>query len=85
MDGLRSWYHDPFVSSPLLKLIAELVQNRSQRLVFEVTSPNGVLLFREASQTIVTFGERMLTLTDILESDIYQRKYPCCLLFCAAV
>ena len=34
----------------------ELLQNRSQRLQFEVSSPYGVLLFREASAMLVTYG-----------------------------
>ncbi|EDO48742.1 predicted protein, partial [Nematostella vectensis] len=47
------WYHDPNVTTPVLKLMTELVQNRSQRLQFDVSSPNGILLFREASKMIV--------------------------------
>lgn len=44
------------MTSPLLKLFAELVQNRSQRLQFDSTSPNGVLLFREASKVLCSYG-----------------------------
>lgn len=47
-----------------------------QRLQFDVTSPNGVLLFREASKTITSFGEHILTLTDIPADKIYPLKYP---------
>ena len=36
--------------------MAELVQNRSQRLHFDVSSPNGILLFRVTSQMIVAYG-----------------------------
>ena len=61
---------------PVLKLYAELVQNRCQRLLFDVTSPNGVLLFREASKIIVAYGERVLSLNDIPEAELYRRKYP---------
>lgn len=39
---------------------AELVQNRSQRLQFDISSPNGILLFREASKVICTYGERSI-------------------------
>ena len=45
------------MTTPVLKLFAELVQNRSQRLQFDVSSPNGILLFREASKIICTYGE----------------------------
>jgi len=34
------------VTTPLLKLYAELVYNKAQRLTFDSSSPNGILLFR---------------------------------------
>lgn len=34
-----------------------MVQNRSQRLQFDISSPNGILLFREASKVICTYGK----------------------------
>merc|ERR1719244_983895 len=46
--AVEIWFQDPQVTTPILKLFAELVQNRSQRLQFDVSSPNGILLFREA-------------------------------------
>lgn len=51
------WAHDPQVTTPVLKLFAELVQNRSQRLQFDISSPNGILLFREASKVICAYGK----------------------------
>lgn len=60
--AIEYWYNEPFVTTPILKLMAELVQNRSQRLTFEISSPNGILLFREASQLVCTYGSRVLTL-----------------------
>ena len=41
----------------VLYLALELTQNRSQRLNFDVMVPNGVLLFRLVSKTLVAFGE----------------------------
>ena len=55
--ALDLWAHDPAISSSLLKLMTELTQNRSQRLLFDIMSPNGVLLFREVSKTVVVYGE----------------------------
>ncbi|KAF8784840.1 Exportin-7 like protein [Argiope bruennichi] len=63
--AIELWYHDPTVTTPVLKLFAELVVNRSQRLQFDVSSPNGVLLFREASKVIVSYGTRLLTMNRI--------------------
>ncbi len=62
VKAVEIWYDEPFVTTPILKLMCELVQNRSQRLVFEISSPNGILLFREASRLICTYGQRILSL-----------------------
>jgi exportin-7 len=71
--AIELWYHDPQVTTPILKLFAELVQNRSQRLQFDVCSPNGVLLFREASKMICCFGLRILTV-DVPKAQLYSMK-----------
>lgn len=60
--AVEFWYNEPFITTPILKLMAELVQNRSQRLTFEISSPNGILLFREASRLVCTYGSRIITL-----------------------
>ena len=49
---------------------------RSQRLQFDVSSPNGILLFREISKVIVGYGSRILTLGDIPKDQLYPLKYP---------
>lgn len=54
--------------------MAELVQNRSQRLQFDVSSPNGILLFRETSKIIFNYGSRILTLSEMPKESIYQMK-----------
>ncbi|CAB3366026.1 Hypothetical predicted protein [Cloeon dipterum] len=73
LHAIELWFHDPQVTTPVLKLFAELVQNRSQRLQFDVSSPNGILLFREASKIICTYGERILSV-DISKDQIYPMK-----------
>lgn len=57
--AVEIWAHDPQVTTPVLKLFAELVQNRSQRLQFDISSPNGILLFREASKVICAYGKNI--------------------------
>uniref|UniRef100_A0A8C9TKZ7 Exportin 7 n=1 Tax=Scleropages formosus TaxID=113540 RepID=A0A8C9TKZ7_SCLFO len=54
--AVELWYHVPACTTPVLKLMAELVHNRSQRLQFDVSSPNGILLFRETSKMMTTYG-----------------------------
>lgn len=61
------------VTTPLLKFVAELVLNKSQRLTFDCSSPNGILLFREVSKLIVAYGSRVIPLPN--KADMYASKY----------
>ncbi|KAI8992667.1 armadillo-type protein [Pilobolus umbonatus] len=71
LRGLQAWAPDPSVNS-LLKFFAEFVHNKSQRLTLDISSVNGVLLFRDASQIICTYGQSVIgqLITD------ENRKYP---------
>merc|ERR1712080_340529 len=71
--AVEIWFQDPQVTTPILKLFAELVQNRSQRLQFDVSSPNGILLFREASKIICSYGNRILGVT-VAKDQMYPLK-----------
>ncbi|XP_066147042.1 exportin-7 isoform X1 [Euwallacea fornicatus] len=73
LRAIELWYHEPQVTTPVLKLFAELVQNRSQRLQFDVSSPNGILLFREASKIICSYGTRILNV-EVSKDQIYAMK-----------
>jgi len=55
------WWNDSDVTTPLLKFMGELVHNKCQRILFECSSPNGILLFREASALLVAYGRRILS------------------------
>uniref|UniRef100_A0A673HAC3 Exportin-7-like n=1 Tax=Sinocyclocheilus rhinocerous TaxID=307959 RepID=A0A673HAC3_9TELE len=72
--AIELWYHVPACTTPVLKLMAELVHNRSQRLQFDVSSPNGILLFRETSKMITTYGNRILTLGEVPKDQMYALK-----------
>lgn len=61
LRAMELWYADPEITTPLLKLYAELALNRSQRLQVDVSSPNGILLFREASKVVCTYGKHFYT------------------------
>lgn len=52
---------DPTVTTPLLKFMSEFVLNKTQRLTFEPSSVNGILLFREVSKLVVSYGTRALS------------------------
>merc|ERR1711988_596261 len=71
--ALDVWWDEPEVTTPLLKFMAEFVYNKAQRITFDQSSPNGILLFREASKILVTYGTRILQRTEF--QDIYRQKY----------
>ena len=47
---------DPEVMNPLLKFYTELVNSKGMRIKFPPSSPNGILLFREISTVVVSYG-----------------------------
>eukprot|EP00392_Amoebophrya_sp_AT5.2_P011946 g12036.t1 len=59
-NALDVFWDDHEVTTPLLKFMAEFCYNKTQRINFEQSSPNGILLFREASQCLTTYGSRIL-------------------------
>uniref|UniRef100_A0A2P2M004 Exportin-7 isoform X1 n=3 Tax=Rhizophora mucronata TaxID=61149 RepID=A0A2P2M004_RHIMU len=73
LKGIMHWTDTPEVTTPLLKFMAEFVLNKAQRLTFDSSSPNGILLFREVSKLIVAYGTRILALPNV--ADIYAYKY----------
>jgi hypothetical protein len=46
------------------------VYNKAQRLMFDQSSPNGILLFREASKILVAYGSRILQ--QPFRTDVYK-------------
>ncbi|XP_002744591.2 ran-binding protein 17 isoform X1 [Callithrix jacchus] len=73
-NAVERWYGEPACTTPILKLMAELMQNRSQRLNFDVSSPNGILLFREVSKMVCTYGNQILSLGSLSKDQIYPMK-----------
>jgi len=70
---LEAYTDTPAVTTPLLKFFAEFVLNKTQRLAFEASSPNGIKLFWETSKIIVAHGSRILQVTNV--QDVYAQKY----------
>ncbi|KAI8562570.1 hypothetical protein RHMOL_Rhmol03G0045300 [Rhododendron molle] len=73
LKAITHWTDTPEVTIPLLKFVAEFVLNKSQRLTFDSSSPNGILLFREVSKLTVAYGSRILSLPN--RADMYTFKY----------
>lgn len=52
----------------------EFVYNKAQRLMFDQSSANGILLFREASKILVAYGSRVLQHPPRPGAEIYKVK-----------
>ncbi|KAJ2037151.1 hypothetical protein GGH92_006096, partial [Coemansia sp. RSA 2673] len=65
---------DAAVQIAALKFMAEFVFNRTQRLNFDVASPNGILIFREASRAMCAYGGRVLDERGAVR-DVYKERY----------
>jgi exportin-7 len=79
LKAIESNYDHP-VSITVLRFLSELAYNRSSRLNFEITSANGILLFREISKIIGTYGNLILTritTEDRKYTDIYKGIIVC--------
>ncbi|KAK9853645.1 hypothetical protein WJX84_008704 [Apatococcus fuscideae] len=70
---LEAWADKPSVSTAVLKFMAEFVQNKTQRLTFDPSSPNGILLFREVSKILVTYGRYATGVNNA--ADVYTQKF----------
>ena len=70
-----AWADVPFVTTPLLKMLAELVHNRAHRISFGASSPNGILLFRQISRITVAYGSALAQAPMCAEDDKWSRRY----------
>ncbi|KAJ2549432.1 hypothetical protein EV175_004453, partial [Coemansia sp. RSA 1933] len=68
---------DTRVQVAALKFVAEFVYNRTQRLSFDVSSANGILIFREASKAMWAYGRGLLESSQrgVPVRDIYKDRY----------
>lgn len=57
-----AWWDDAEVLVPLLKFIADFVDNRGgNRIHFVESSANGIRLFKEASSVVLKYGNRWVS------------------------
>eukprot|EP00659_Diplonema_papillatum_P023061 gene23061-35335_t len=83
----QAYTNDNEVMHPLLRLYNDLVHNNTQRIAFESSSPNGILLFRETCALLKTYGVAKLQelcpaggwniqpIATSEDSDTYSRRY----------
>ena len=72
---LEAWSDMPDVANSILKFLAEFVHNKTQRLTFDSSSANGILLFREVSKCLCTFGSRLMESSGHISGDPYDQRY----------
>ena len=69
------WYDQPDVMISLLRFMHEFCHNKANRVNFDQSSPNGILLFRCTSDVVCAFGRRTLATATPPSGDIYKLKY----------
>jgi len=70
-----AWNDQPDVIVSLLRFLQEFCQNKANRVNFDQSSPNGILLFRATSDVICVFGRRLLNTPLPSNEDMYKRRY----------
>ena len=69
-----AWHDQVDVIVSLLRFLQEFCHNKANRVNFDQSSPNGILLFRSTSDVVCAFGRRLLA-TPRPEGDIYKLRY----------
>lgn len=69
------WHDQVDVIVSLLKFMNEFCTNKANRVNFDQSSPNGILLFRITSDVVCAFGRRLLASPPPAEGDIYKLRY----------
>eukprot|EP00922_Rhytidocystis_sp_ex-Travisia-forbesii_P047010 GHVS01070082.1.p1 GENE.GHVS01070082.1~~GHVS01070082.1.p1 ORF type:complete len:1096 (-),score=137.92 GHVS01070082.1:163-3450(-) len=67
------WWDESDVAVPVLKLMSEFVFNKASRITFDQSSANGILLFKEVSAILLSYGNRILKRTEF--TSLYRQKY----------
>ncbi|KAG0306797.1 Exportin 7 [Linnemannia gamsii] len=63
------------IGIPILRFWLEFVTNKSSRVTFDSSSPNGILLFRETSHLLTAYGSNLLSRPITDESMRWSEKY----------
>lgn len=71
------WHDQNDVSISLLRFLGEFCHNKANRVNFDQSSPNGILLFRTVSDVVYAYGNRLLAAPQLSagDPDIYKKRY----------
>jgi exportin-7 len=71
------WYDQTDVIISLLRFLHEFCHNKANRVNFDQSSPNGILLFRCTSEVVCAYGRRLLATPPPSSTDpeVYKKRY----------
>ncbi|KAL7575724.1 hypothetical protein ACA910_003058 [Epithemia clementina (nom. ined.)] len=71
------WHDQTDVVISLLRFLNEFCHNKANRVNFDQSSPNGILLFRCTSEVVCAYGARLLSMPPMSSNglDIYKKRY----------
>jgi len=71
------WHDQTDVIISLLRFLHEFCHNKANRVNFDQSSPNGILLFRYTSDVVCAYGTRLLSVPSPSSNDpqIYKKRY----------
>ena len=71
------WHDQTDVIISLLRFLHEFCHNKANRVNFDQSSPNGILLFRCTSDVVCAFGRRLLATPPLTSNDpeVYKKRY----------
>jgi exportin-7 len=71
------WYDQTDVIISLLRFLHEFCHNKANRVNFDQSSPNGILLFRYTSDVVCAYGRRLMAMPPPAagDPDIYKKRY----------
>lgn len=71
------WHDQTDVITSLLRFLHEFCHNKANRVNFDQSSPNGILLFRCTSDVVCAYGNRLLSVPPLVSSDpdVYKKRY----------
>jgi exportin-7 len=71
------WHDQPDLIISLLRFLHEFCHNKANRVNFDQSSPNGILLFRSTSDVFCAYGRRLLASPRPDQQNIYKKRYKC--------
>jgi exportin-7 len=74
LHAVEAWSPDPIVNT-LLTFYLEYASNKNQRLGFDISSPNGILIFKDASQIICSYNQQLSKQPEPSADQAYDYKY----------